>query len=109
MNSMLHGFLCAYMLFLSVLPCADSFGLLRSDKQSASISADNHQHLPHQATGDNCSPLCVCSCCGTVLEALPQFAFGFISLQPFQTACFAPVSTLWLSPSLSSWQPPLLG
>ncbi|WP_365982435.1 DUF6660 family protein [Spirosoma sp.] len=109
MKSLFYSLLCAYMLLLSVLPCTDSFALARTDKQQTAIAADLHQHPLHQAIGDSCSPLCVCSCCGTVLESLPAFAFGFRPLTIWQTACFGSINTHWLSPSLTNWQPPLLG
>jgi hypothetical protein len=109
MKSVVYQLFCAYILLLSVLPCADGFGQSRSDSQQVIISADNHQHPQHHTGSDFCSPFCACSCCGTVLDTTPQFQFTYLQIQVSSIDCFGALNLTIDSPTLPSWQPPLIG
>ncbi|WP_143092672.1 DUF6660 family protein [Arsenicibacter rosenii] len=96
-----------YLLTLSVLPCAD--GALHVKVNTGlptQIMPDGHDHDQHQASGDLCSPLCTCACCGTVISPLVPFAFSFTppvlplnKVPELRGIFFSEVA-------LSLWQPP---
>jgi hypothetical protein len=54
--------LALYMLLLPGVPCSDAHNIC-SEKTSSTTTTTNHDH--EQDHDDNCSPFCVCSCCGT--------------------------------------------
>lgn len=50
-----------YLLFLSALPCADRIEC--NDVAKTEITTtENHQDHKHET--ENCSPFCICACCG---------------------------------------------
>lgn len=53
------------ILALSFVPCADSNSVTQSQEISFHQGSDHHQHH-----SDFCSPLCVCSCCGTIVAQI---------------------------------------
>lgn len=60
--------LCIFFTALSIVPCADSLPQEHSHKDLEWSATDNdHKHTDHK---DDCSPLCICACCGTLI-ALP--------------------------------------
>ncbi|WP_093823111.1 DUF6660 family protein [Spirosoma endophyticum] len=97
-----------YLLMLSMLPCADQCEPVRLPAQATTIAADGHQHPINSATGDSCSPFCVCSCCGLPIDTPPPvFSFHYVD-QPsdWQRALFTLIESDFPSPSLTTWQPP---
>lgn len=57
--------LCIYITALSVVPCTD--GMSQNSNHSdieVSTTEHDHNHSDHQ---DNCTPFCVCACCGTMI------------------------------------------
>lgn len=59
------------ILVLSFVPCADTM-ISRQEFQTISTShQDNHGHNH----SDFCSPLCSCSCCGTVVAQIEEELF----------------------------------
>ncbi|MDP4278735.1 MAG: hypothetical protein Q8914_14005 [Bacteroidota bacterium] len=104
MKRLIAGLLSIYILFLTVVPCADSW-----------TSHDPQQTLITQATGgthqnecDHCSPFCTCKCCTSPITS---------EIAEIHLDCFALVydySTLYYleqAPTIPSsfWQPPKLG
>lgn len=54
-----------YIVFLTLLPCADHEKSDNCNESNVSNeSPNNHNH----DTADQCSPFCHCSCCGTIME-----------------------------------------
>ncbi|MCB9050523.1 MAG: hypothetical protein H6556_13940 [Lewinellaceae bacterium] len=62
--------LAIYFLILAFLPCADAAQACVADapEHSAEITTlASHTHGHHGEGTDHCSPVCVCSCCGSFL------------------------------------------
>ncbi|MCO6480303.1 MAG: hypothetical protein J5I94_26925 [Phaeodactylibacter sp.] len=60
--------LAFYILMLAFLPCADvaQACVAGSPDHLTEIAAlGSHTHAHHSDSGDHCSPLCICSCCGS--------------------------------------------
>ncbi|WP_338875903.1 DUF6660 family protein [Spirosoma sp. SC4-14] len=110
MKTAICVFLSVYILLLSGLPCADGDIELRAESQIATLATDDHPHPTNHAGGDQCSPLCVCSCCGTVVDTPSLFQFSYLPKIQFRPSqCFGPVTTDLSAPTLPTWQPPQLG
>ncbi|WP_138994293.1 DUF6660 family protein [Larkinella sp. C7] len=97
-----------YVLFLSVLPCADGYSYVLAGDQPTQLTNDQHTHDSKSATGELCSPLCSCDCCGTVLDQPLILPHTFQEWQP--VAQTVPMLTVPALPSvvLTTWQPPQL-
>ncbi|MCB9304689.1 MAG: hypothetical protein H6566_28990 [Lewinellaceae bacterium] len=62
--------LAVYFLMLAFLPCADPAQgcVVDAPEHSSEITAlASHTHGHHSEGSDHCSPLCICSCCGSFL------------------------------------------
>lgn len=55
------------ILALSFVPCTDS---ISPNQESQSLSTSHQESRNHKQHSDFCSPLCVCSCCGTVVAQI---------------------------------------
>lgn len=108
MKSVFSLLMSVYVLLLSVLPCTDVGLPIRDSNQPTQVTADHHTHDTDRPVGDQCSPFCSCTCCGTVGVQSPVFAFDFAEPQP--VAHSVPTLTPAFLPSvaLSTWQPPQL-
>jgi hypothetical protein len=87
---------------LGFMPCADANRLSGGNAQQIT-SKQEHNH-PQK---DECSPLCICSCCSVHCSQVPVTAFSFAKQQA------EPVYASYLSsPAIriasSIWQPPRL-
>ncbi|KAA9341092.1 hypothetical protein F0P93_30070 [Larkinella humicola] len=76
--------------------------------QPTQLANDQHSHDSQSATGDLCSPLCSCDCCGTVLDQPHTLPHTFQEWQSVAQA--VPTLTVPALPSvvLTTWQPPQL-
>lgn len=61
-----------YLLVMACIPCTDIHAkeVLTSPNINL-ISIDKHTNCPHETEDDNCSPFCICSCCGHTLTTTP--------------------------------------
>jgi len=95
--------LSVYFAILLCIPCHDN------DQPFAdqNISHTTHNHTD-QDYGDNCSPLCVCTCCGVVLNQATQIDYEIHNTQKIILADKIVPSTIHtVSQFLESiWQPP---
>ena len=63
-----------YLCVISCQPCTDIHTTeVLTNLYITPLSADNHTNCPHEKEGDNCSPFCVCSCCGYSVS-LPKYS-----------------------------------
>ncbi|MFZ1700859.1 MAG: DUF6660 family protein [Pyrinomonadaceae bacterium] len=99
--------LFAILLFLSVQPCEDVFAGL--DSQGHRVASFAHLEQPAEdGDSDNCSPLCICSCCSM---SVVSRSFGFSLFDApgpinFETEV-ASYRDSYQTNSLSEiWQPP---
>lgn len=101
----------AYLLILSVQPCRDS--LLPRDGQGHVIQKVAHiDQSPSDSrdeSNDECSPFCVCSCCG--INPVPTIVFSVPVTIPkgheIAPQVFPQYTTPYqLTHSYSIWQPP---
>lgn len=60
-----------YLLVMACIPCTDIHAKEVLTKNISSISIDTHKNCPHETEDDNCSPFCICSCCGHTLTITP--------------------------------------
>ena len=68
LNTATPTILAFYLLMLAFVPCADAARACVAESPARSIewsplAADTHDH--HSEENDHCSPLCICSCCGS--------------------------------------------
>ncbi|MGH9948889.1 MAG: DUF6660 family protein [Pyrinomonadaceae bacterium] len=101
----------AYLLVLSVQPCTDS--LLPLDNQGHETQKVSHLDPTSQDSddnsNDNCSPFCVCSCCGS--NPAPTIVYAFPVTTPISREASGEVFSQYKTPyestrSFSIWQPP---
>ncbi len=98
-----------YLVFLSVLPCSDREECAKNNKIEQTVFAANHHQYSHQA--EQCTPFCICSCCGVNGFELqtPLFKFtekkGFINKEK-QNSIYAFVYSNEFTSNI--WQPPKL-
>ncbi len=59
--------LSLYILVLSFVPCGDGRECNEIEEVKISASSD-HDHHKHDE--ENCTPFCICSCCGTSMISL---------------------------------------
>lgn len=92
-----------YFFALAIMPCKDGCHAHKSHPNSIELSFSSHVPL-HE---DICSPLCVCSCCGSIFVATKlEKATSLFEEKKHQTLVIC-----WISPLISSyhghiWQPP---
>lgn len=95
-----------YILCLSVLPCADRAECNVFEKDKAVSSTE---HSDHNLEDEQCSPFCICSCCGVTMNMPKVLAcIAPHSLAPTELNSFLP------NPSIEEitsaiWQPPKIG
>lgn len=90
------------ILALSFVPCADNNSVNQSQEISLHQDSDNHQHH-----SDFCSPLCVCSCCGTIvaqIEGQADFEIKTYEIYSSQENLLKPRFPSDIS--FSIWEPP---
>ena len=107
----LNIILSIYLVALACLPCAD--GGIDTDHSSTAqkeLVADRHNHSEDKHI-DNCSPFCICNCCGAqILNYSPVTVFEFsraISLITVALPTYTSILTSNFHGSI--WQPPQLG
>ncbi len=65
MNRVLAILLSFYLFALTTYECQDTASLHTSQNEITQVER-THQHDHHE--GDQCSPICVCDCCGMVVS-----------------------------------------
>ncbi len=71
--------LSIYITSLSFVPCSDASSHCSTNTNIEQVS--NEQASNHSDHKDNCSPFCVCDCCGTLItmpDILPFFDTGIV-------------------------------
>ncbi|SEK51422.1 hypothetical protein SAMN04487910_0701 [Aquimarina amphilecti] len=95
--------LSVFLLFMSIMPCSDSFNLEHQDE----LSITDKQHDHSNDTDDSCASLCICACCGLTItyELIKPFDIEInsmiISNDDFTNQ---PKYTFFYLPNI--WQPP---
>lgn len=95
--------LAVIILGLGFTPCADSVVTKQSDQiiSNSSPTSENHNH------SDYCSPLCVCSCCGTVIAQLEDEAVFDVQLSEINsTQILIFIQNLPADIYYPIWEPP---
>lgn len=93
------------ILGLSVLPCMDSS--FKSNAKNAVVDVDHHDGDSSQEHTDNCSPLCICSCCSVVSVYSASVSVDLPRIENhIEHASY--YSGSLISISLPVWQPPQL-
>ncbi|MCC7244415.1 MAG: hypothetical protein IT269_01945 [Saprospiraceae bacterium] len=99
-----------YFLALSTMPCTDVHDMNpAAGNELASISTNSHENCPHEKGNDDCSPFCVCSCCGhNFLETRPvKWIFQPPTFFEYKGKCSFSYSRDWQSEYLKSiFRPP---
>jgi hypothetical protein len=62
---------------LSVLPCSDKEECTTTAKTEQSIISSNSNHDQHNHENEQCTPFCVCACCGVHGFQLQMPFFNF--------------------------------
>ncbi len=96
-----------YLLFLSALPCADKNDCNEIAKTEIQKST-NHQK--HNNENENCSPFCICACCGVSVTQINPTDFT-VELVNYFTSKNNFISYKFTYSSINFcniWQPPKL-
>ena len=99
------GFLAAYILLLSAIPCSDTLPFSYENPDIiSSIKAHEDSHN-HDTDGDFCSPFCFCDCCQVKTEISTNFPTGIFS---FNSKNNHPVFCFHIKKDFVSdfWNPP---
>lgn len=105
----LFSFIMAFLILgLSVLPCRDAKAATLNAKdlitKALNAHADDHENNGHE---DNCSPLCICSCCSVASVFSPSVSVE-IAAPENHINHNSHYSGSLISISFSVWQPPRL-
>ena len=94
------------MLLLALLPCGDEVECADNDRYQTAFTTDGQQD--HDNHSENCSPFCICACCGQLVTIASAHHFN---VQPKTTISKPLIS--YSDPYFeiipqSIWQPPKL-
>ncbi|MFA6276289.1 MAG: DUF6660 family protein [Pedobacter sp.] len=98
-------FYLIFVVLLSVLPCSDELAA-QEFTQQAVVKVD---HDKAKGSAENCSPICLCSCCGqSVVE--PQFVAFQTKITTFKVENEISTHQFSLEQRAKNiWQPPKFG
>jgi hypothetical protein len=90
---------------LSVIPCSDVQNECNDTKPNQEM-AHNHDH--QQDKDDNCSPFCICACCGTSVTVIEFFPLSLQVPVFFPTAPKVALRNFFFVSNFygNIWQPP---
>ena len=90
-----------YLLAMAVRPCSDcDFQDVKRDIYTTS------EHSDHESGNENCSPFCICACCGQSITNI-FYPSTIYRLKPVVEEIFPIYYTSFFSEVyLSIWQPP---
>lgn len=93
-----------YILVLAVMPCGDKDDCQHQDTEQSALS-DNDQ-TDHEGDTENCSPFCICACCGHSITAPDYFIpLPFLNQHPAKNS--SSYAEAFVSGALVQiWQPP---
>ncbi|MEZ4773104.1 MAG: DUF6660 family protein [Bacteroidia bacterium] len=93
-----------YLFALAVMPCSDKDDCkYQGADQSTFASTD---HSDHDTDTENCSPFCMCACCGQSITNI-FYPTTLRNLTPIATKYFPVYNASFVSEVyLSIWQPP---
>jgi hypothetical protein len=94
------------MLMLALLPCGDEVECVDSDRYEISFTNNNHQD--HANHAENCSPFCICACCGQVLNVASAYHFNVKPRTPIGRNLISYSDPYFEIIPQSIWQPPKL-
>ncbi|MEK7857253.1 MAG: hypothetical protein AAB288_14270 [Acidobacteriota bacterium] len=97
-----------YIFVLLAQPCQDAFGDLDTSGHKKDAVAHVDRPAPSDEHSDECSPFCICSCCGHQTAA--RFPSASMSMKADHVLISADISD-YTAPSTSTfqnsiWQPP---
>ncbi|MBN9385491.1 MAG: hypothetical protein J0H74_32360 [Chitinophagaceae bacterium] len=94
------------MLIMIFAPCRDHSSIVSGISRGQVVYASSPQN---EQMGDDCSPLCTCSCCSSV-SASVHFRYVILALPQPAAKKFPAYNTPEYSAERSSiWQPPRIG
>jgi hypothetical protein len=93
-----------YIFAMVAMPCGDKDDCQNQDTELSAL-ADN-DHSDHEGDTENCSPFCICACCGHSVTA-PDFFASLTSLVQYPTKNLSIYTASFVSGAFSKiWQPP---
>lgn len=94
--------LSCYILAISAIPCSDGF----NECESTQATHETHNHGNDQT--DQCSPFCVCACCGTVVTLKMFRVSTQVAKLPIKEKQKFPVKEFDFTSNFykNIWQPP---
>ncbi|MEP7197183.1 MAG: DUF6660 family protein [Saprospiraceae bacterium] len=94
-----------YLLALGVIPCSDKDDCKYQSTEL--IMSNSTDHSDHDSDTENCSPFCMCDCCGQTFSCNPFFNYSLSLSVPISLEKFPIYKTSFVSEVyLSIWQPP---
>ena len=107
MNQALRILFSGYLIVLSCLYCNDKQTCAVSDTSVVAGSAGAHDD--HEQDTENCSPFCICACCGQTAASTINLLAINSNLQSSTTLFNVYTQNFPAEVSLSVWQPHKLG
>lgn len=95
-----------YFMALVFAPCADHAGC--DNTQKVESTAGNQQDADSHAS-DNCSPFCICSCCGSICALYHHRIVLSAYLAPSGFECTIQKPLYIQDACISIWHPPKIG
>lgn len=95
-----------FILFLSISPCCDDGGCVKTNDTYASTATEHHSEDKEHK--ELCSPFCICTCCGNHISTSKilntSYEISFIDIENNMTTNY---TTQFSSKfEVSIWQPP---
>ncbi|MCK6541163.1 hypothetical protein L6Q79_00615 [bacterium] len=93
-----------YLLALAVMPCSDKDDCKYHGSEQSTFATTDHSD--HDSDTENCSPSCMCACCGQSMTNI-FYPTALYNLTPFASQDFLVYNASFVSEVyLSIWQPP---
>jgi hypothetical protein len=93
-----------YFFALAVMPCSDKDDCTYQSSEQSPFSTTDHSD--HDGDTENCSPFCMCACCGHSVTA-PDFFVSLPSLVQYPSKNLSFYKASFVSGAFSKiWQPP---
>ena len=95
-----------YFFFVFTMPCGDVAECNEKAKASPASVELITNHASHEHQEENCSPFCVCSCCGatviSITNNIHKISIAAVLIDPFFTQPASEITEV----AVTIWQPP---
>ncbi|MDO6739122.1 DUF6660 family protein [Wenyingzhuangia sp. 2_MG-2023] len=94
------------ILAMAIMPCEDAVDTLWEQESITHYKDSSHNHLPQHE--DECTPFCICQCCGTSISLPILIAFEETNAADWFSDSFHYSSLYSFDYQNGVWHPPIL-